>query len=161
LPRRPSYIAKPDEDFSSPRTSSSSGSSEYFETMPQSTDNMYSHDFDSSRQIHSNPNPHLYQHVYLPPFPASDKNSHMGLMPTLPPPTIGGAQDGSYGIDSPYTDYPPQNSYSAIFPRMSLSRESSSLFDDWTVNSSISNIKLSPLNLNLPKEVESYDQNSS
>jgi len=157
LNRKPSYVAKPDDNYVSPRTSSSSGSSDYFEAMPAIT---YSQDFESSRQIHGDSSPQHYQHVYLPPFQASDKNTHVGLLPTLPPPTMALSHEMPYSMDSAYPDYATQTPYSMI-PRMPLSRESSSLFDDWTANSSISNFRLSPLNLNLPKEVESLFPNSS
>lgn len=155
LGRRSSYLQKNDDEFS-PRNSSSSGTSEYFEAMPPIT---YSADFDVSRSMHDNRNSHLYQHVYLPPFQPSEKSTHMAFGPTLPPPTIGNS-DMLYGLESSYSEF-PQGGYPATIPRFSLSRESSSLFDDWTANSSISNIRLTPLNLSLPKDVESIIQNSS
>lgn len=150
LLRKSSFSSKPSEEYSSPRNSSTSGSSEYYE-LP-----LINYDFNTTRQIQANQSAHSYHHVYLPPFQSSDKNSQMGVLPTLHP-----TQDMLYGMDNAYTDHPPQVQYSGSIPRMPLSRESSSLFDDWTASSSISNFKLNPLNLNLPKDVESFIQNSS
>jgi hypothetical protein len=151
LGRKPSYIQKNDDEFntlSSQRNSSTSRSNEYFEMMPDIT---YSQDFDSSCIINDNRGSNHYQNVYLPSFQSSDKSAHMSLGHTLPPPTIGHS-DVLYGLDTMYPDYGHTN-YAPTVPRVSLSSESSALFDDWTATSSISNIKLTPLNLGFSKDL--------